>query len=112
MLLLSHEFSNLNFHQPQQDFWHLKLTLIDFNITETESKLSATQENMGRLDDIIYELDGQLTPLRAQRDVALKFREFDDKRAKLEISDLDAQIIAEKVSYESAQAQFKEVQQT
>lgn len=79
---------------------------------ETESKLSATQENMGRLDDIIYELDGQLTPLRAQRDVALKFREFDDKRAKLEISVLVAQIIAEKVSYESAQAQFKEVQQT
>ncbi|MGO3607924.1 MAG: chromosome segregation SMC family protein, partial [Pseudolactococcus laudensis] len=79
---------------------------------ETESKLSATQENMDRLDDIIYELDGQLTPLRAQRDVALKFREFDDKRAKLEISVLVAQIIAEKVSYESAQAQFKEVQQT
>jgi len=79
---------------------------------ETESKLSATQENMDRLDDIIYELDGQLTPLRAQRDVALKFREFDDKRATLEISVLVAQIIAEKVSYESAQAQFKEVQQT
>ena len=79
---------------------------------ETESKLSATQENMDRLDDIIYELDGQLTPLRAQRDVALKFREFDEKRATLEISVLVAQIIAEKVSYESAQAQFKEVQQT
>ena len=79
---------------------------------ETESKLSATQENMDRLDDIIYELDGQLTPLRAQRDVALKFREFDDKRATLEISVLVAQIIAEKVSYESAQAQFKDVQET
>ena len=79
---------------------------------ETESKLSATQENMDRLEDIIYELDGQLTPLRAQRDVALKFRELDARRTQLDISVLVAQIIAEKVSYESAQAQFKEVQQT
>lgn len=79
---------------------------------ETESKLSATQENMDRLEDIIYELDGQLTPLRAQRDVALKFRELDARRTQLDISILVAQIIAEKVSYESAQAQFKDVQET
>ncbi|MDN5413640.1 MAG: chromosome segregation protein SMC, partial [Lactococcus raffinolactis] len=61
---------------------------------------------------IIYELDGQLTPLRAQRDVALKFRELDARRTQLDISVLVAQIIAEKVSYESAQAQFKDVQET
>ncbi len=79
---------------------------------ETESKLSATHENMDRLEDIIYELDGQLTPLRAQRDVALKFRELDAHRTQLDISVLVAQIIAEKVSYESAQAQFKDVLQT
>ncbi|MBR2541374.1 MAG: chromosome segregation protein SMC [Lactococcus sp.] len=79
---------------------------------ETESKLSATQENMDRLEDIIYELDGQLTPLLAQRDVALKFRELDARRTQLDISVLVAQIIAEKVSYESAQAQFKDVQET
>ncbi|GFH42029.1 chromosome partition protein Smc [Lactococcus hodotermopsidis] len=79
---------------------------------ETESKLAATQENMDRLDDIIYELDGQLTPLRAQCDVALRFRELDATRSQLEISVLVAQIIAEKVNYESAQAQFSEVQQT
>ena len=46
MLLLSHEFSNLNFHQPQQDFWHLKLTLMDFNINETESKLSVNTQKL------------------------------------------------------------------
>lgn len=79
---------------------------------ETESKLSATQENMDRLEDIIYELDGQLTPLRAQRDVALKFRELDARRTQLDISVLVAQIISEKVSYESAQAQLKDVQET
>lgn len=62
---------------------------------------------MDRLEDIIYELDGQLTPLRAQRDVALKFRELDARRTQLDISVLVAQIIAEKVSYESAQAQLK-----
>lgn len=46
MLLLPHEFSNLNFHQPQQDFWHLKLTLMDFNITDTESKLSVNTQKL------------------------------------------------------------------
>ncbi|GFH40335.1 chromosome segregation protein SMC [Pseudolactococcus insecticola] len=76
---------------------------------ETESKLSATQENIDRLDDIIYELDGQLTPLRAQRDVALQFRELDEVRTKLDMSVLVAQIMAEKIKYDSAQAQLSEV---
>ncbi|MDR1606694.1 MAG: chromosome segregation protein SMC [Streptococcaceae bacterium] len=77
---------------------------------ETEGKLSATQENMDRLVDIIYELDGQLTPLRAQRDVALKFRDLDGERTQLELSVLVAQLIAEKAKYEQAQQQFQVVQ--
>lgn len=76
---------------------------------ETESKLSSTQENMDRLDDIIYELDGQLTPLRAQRDVALKFRELDEKREQLGLSVIVAQIIAEKATHEQTQVQLKAV---
>lgn len=76
---------------------------------ETEGKLVTTQENMDRLDDIIYELDGQLTPLRAQRDVALKFRELDEKRQQLGLSVIVAQLIAEKVKYESTQLEFETV---
>lgn len=78
---------------------------------ETESKLSATQENMDRLDDIIYELDGQLTPLRAQRDVALKFRDLDEQRRQLDLAVLVGQMSAEKTAYASAQTQFQEVQE-
>lgn len=76
---------------------------------ETESKLSATQENMDRLDDIIYELDGQLTPLRAQRDVALKFRELDEARAQLGLSVLVAQLTAEKHKHEYITEQLETV---
>ena len=76
---------------------------------ETESKLSATQENMDRLDDIIYELDGQLTPLRAQRDVALKFRELDEKRGQLGLSVLVAQLTAEKRQHEQITKELETV---
>lgn len=76
---------------------------------ETEGKLVTTQENMDRLDDIIYELDGQLAPLRAQRDIALKFRELDEKRQHLGVSVIVAQLIAEKVKYESTQLELEDV---
>ncbi|SCA92412.1 Putative Chromosome partition protein Smc [Pseudolactococcus piscium] len=76
---------------------------------ETESKLSATQENMDRLDDIIYELDGQLTPLRAQRDVALKFRELDEERGQLGLSVLVAQLTAEKRQHEQITEELETV---
>ena len=33
---------------------------------ETESKLNQTQDNLDRLEDIIYELDGQVKPLEKQ----------------------------------------------
>ena len=45
MLLPPHEFSTLNFHQSQQNFWHLELILMDFNTTEMESKLFISQHS-------------------------------------------------------------------
>ncbi|EKF51484.1 chromosome segregation protein SMC [Lactococcus garvieae] len=70
--------------------------------TETESKLKTTQDNLDRLEDIIFELNGQLTPLRAQRDVALRFQTLEAERSELALSVLIAQLLDEKEKYEKA----------
>lgn len=63
--------------------------------SETESKLTSTQDNLDRLEDIIFELNGQLTPLRAQRDAALKFKDLETHRQQLQLSVLVSQIESE-----------------
>ena len=40
---------------------------------ETESKLVQTQDNLDRLEDIIFELEGQIKPLEKQALVAKRF---------------------------------------
>ncbi|MFC4652841.1 chromosome segregation protein SMC [Lactococcus nasutitermitis] len=77
--------------------------------SETESKLRGTQDNLDRLEDIIFELNGQLVPLQAQRDVALRFRELDGRREKLALSVLVGQLISEKEKYEQTKISLLEV---
>lgn len=47
---------------------------------ETESKLNQTQDNLDRLEDIIYELDGQIKPLEKQAATAKCYLELDGER--------------------------------
>lgn len=76
---------------------------------ETETKLSATQDNIDRLEDIIFELNGQLVPLQAQRDTALRFQELDLSRSQLALSVLVGQLSAEKKAYDETQEQLTEL---
>ncbi|OFI48667.1 chromosome segregation protein SMC [Floricoccus tropicus] len=76
---------------------------------ETESKLNSTQENIDRLDDILYELNTQLAPLKAQRDTALKYQGLEEERVKLELSVVVAQIIKEKVSYDEREESLEKI---
>ncbi|WEV45030.1 chromosome segregation protein SMC [Streptococcaceae bacterium ESL0687] len=76
---------------------------------ETEGKLNGTQENIDRLEDIIYELDSQLAPLRVQRDKALKYKDLDGTRRNLELSVVVAQLIEEKIKYEARNEAFEEI---
>lgn len=78
--------------------------------TETESKLQTTQDNLDRLEDIIFELNGQLTPLRAQRDVALRFQDLEAQRSELALSVLVAQLLDEKKRYEQAKQDLSTVE--
>ena len=47
---------------------------------ETESKLNQTQDNLDRLEDIIYELDGQVKPLDTQAATANCYLELHGER--------------------------------
>ncbi len=47
---------------------------------EAESKLNQTQDNLDRLEDIIYELDGQVKPLEKQAATAKCYLELDGER--------------------------------
>ena len=47
---------------------------------ETESKLNQTQDNLDRLEDIIYELDGQVKPLEKQAATAKCYLELNGER--------------------------------
>ncbi|MFV0555497.1 MAG: chromosome segregation protein SMC [Lactovum sp.] len=78
---------------------------------ETESKLAYTQENLDRLEDIIYELSGQLKPLEKQKEVALKFQELEKNRKHLSLSVLLSQIHYEKIRYEQLKKDLTEVNQ-
>ena len=63
---------------------------------ETEGKLSQTQDNLDRLEDIIFELDGQIKPLEKQAQTAKRFLELDQERRELYLDVLISQMTANK----------------
>lgn len=63
---------------------------------ETQTKLNQTQDNLDRLEDIIYELDGQVKPLVKQAEKARQFLVLDEQRQKLQLNLLVADIDSSK----------------
>ncbi|WP_077621992.1 chromosome segregation protein SMC [Sediminibacillus massiliensis] len=59
---------------------------------KAEYKLAETQENLNRIEDIIYEIEGQLEPLKEQAAVAKDYLEKKDQLKEIEISLLIAEI--------------------
>ena len=53
---------------------------------EALRKLERTNNNMDRVNDIINELEGQIEPLKEQKDKALEYQELNENLKKLEIS--------------------------
>ncbi|MDQ0217109.1 chromosome segregation protein SMC [Peribacillus cavernae] len=53
---------------------------------KAESKLSETQENLNRVNDILYELEGQVEPLKIQSSLAKEFLEKKDELEKVEVA--------------------------
>lgn len=78
---------------------------------ETESKLQQTQDNLDRLEDIIYELDNQIKPLAKQAENARKFLDLDGQRKAIYLDVLVAQIKENKVELESTEEELAQVQE-
>ena len=78
---------------------------------ETESKLNSTQDNLDRLEDIIFELNSQLVPLQSQRDTALRFQELEAERSDLSLSVLVGQLESKKAKYDQTELDLAQVAQ-
>ena len=59
---------------------------------ESLSKLSRTQENLERIEDILSELKRQVAPLKRAKDKALKYRDLKERLQKIEIAVLVSDI--------------------
>ena len=78
---------------------------------ETESKLQQTQDNLDRLEDIIYELDNQIKPLAKQAENARKFLDLDSQRKSIYLDVLVAQIKENKAELELTEEELTQVQE-
>lgn len=78
---------------------------------ETESKLQQTQDNLDRLEDIIYELDNQIKPLAKQAENARKFLDLDGQRKAIYLDVLVAQIKENKTELELTEEELMHVQE-
>ena len=78
---------------------------------ETESKLQLTQDNLDRLEDIIYELDNQIKPLEKQAATARKFMDLDGQRKAIYLDVLVAQIQANKAELDVTEEELNQVQE-
>lgn len=78
---------------------------------ETESKLQQTQDNLDRLEDIIYELDNQIKPLAKQAENARKFLDLDGQRKAIYLDVLVSQIKENKTELELTEEELTQVQE-
>ena len=78
---------------------------------ETESKLQQTQDNLDRLEDIIYELNNQIKPLAKQAENARKFLDLDGQRKTIYLDVLVAQIKENKTELELTEEELTQVQE-
>jgi len=92
---------------------------------EAERKLTAAQENMLRLTDILSELEGRVEPLRIQSEKAEKFIKLAEERKRLEISvwvtrlddmkvkldELESKILVSKNEYENIENDIQREEQ-
>lgn len=78
---------------------------------ETESKLQQTQDNLDRLEGIIYELDNQIKPLEKQAENARKFLDLEGQRKAIYLDVLVAQIKENKAELESTEEELAQVQE-
>lgn len=78
---------------------------------KAEYKLAETQENLNRVEDIIYEIDGQLEPLKEQAAIAKDYLQKKDELKQVEISLLITQIETLHADWQQLLTELEEVKQ-
>lgn len=78
---------------------------------ETESKLNQTQDNLDRLDDIVYELETQITPLEKQAKTAKEFILLDEDSSQLQLDILVSDIALDKVLLTTKEEELSAIKQ-
>ena len=83
---------------------------------DAEKKLDQTQENLDRVQDILYELEAQLEPLRKQSDIAQSYLDQKEKLTDLDIGvtvwqikDLTEKIRSDKQKNEEISKELQQV---
>lgn len=86
---------------------------------DAEKKLDETQENLDRVQDILYELESQLEPLRKQKDIAQSYLDQKEQLTDLDIGvtvwkikDLTESLQEDKNKNEEISKELKEVNVT
>ena len=77
---------------------------------ESLSKLSRTQENLERIEDILSELKRQVTPLKRAKDKAIKYRDLKEKLQQIEIAVLVSDITFFKAKHDEFLENLKDLQ--
>ncbi|MFB1049601.1 chromosome segregation protein SMC [Paraliobacillus sp. JSM ZJ581] len=75
---------------------------------KAEYKLAETQENLNRVEDIIYEIEGQLDPLKAQASVA---KEYLEKKETLKVEEISLLITEIEQLHKDWQAYLNAIEQ-
>ncbi|MFD1850411.1 chromosome segregation protein SMC [Oceanobacillus bengalensis] len=79
---------------------------------QAEYKLAETQENLNRVEDIIFEIDGQINPLKEQAETAKKYVDLKETLKSKEISFLVAEIEELHKEWQSLLAKIEKDQST
>lgn len=67
---------------------------------EAERRLFETEDNLNRVQDIIYELETQLTPLREQSDVAKKYQLLKEQLTEIDVNITTQEIETHKTNWD------------
>ncbi|MHC5228562.1 chromosome segregation protein SMC [Enterococcus sp. LJL99] len=76
---------------------------------KAEQKLFETEDNLSRVQDIIYELEDQLTPLAAQSEAAKEFLRLKETLTKVDVSLTVTEIEAAKQIWEAKSLELDEI---
>ena len=79
---------------------------------KAEQKLFETEDNLSRVQDIVYELEDQLTPLAAQSKAAKEFLTFKEELTTADVSLTVAKIQQTRDTWQAAKTEFDELSKT